>query len=225
MALLLALATEQECRAACPGLTTCPPEHELAPYRLAGREILLCITGVGPINASIAMGRALAQRGDISTVWNIGLAGSFDLALAPLGSVWLVREEIYPEYGLVADMPGADARALGFAQYADVWDRLPLPVAGDALPQAASLTVAGVTNSPVRAAALYARYKSLLENMEGFAVALACLRAGIACHEARVVSNLVGSRAPEHRAFAAALDRLPHLVHTLFATTSDSTHA
>lgn len=224
MALLLALATAMECRAALSSLSVSPSEHTLMPYAFNGHEILVCITGVGPVNAGIAVGRILALRPDIHRVYTVGLAGSFDLDRAPLCSAWRVNEEIYPEYGLVNESAYADARALGFAQYADIWDRIALPDPNidvtHILPVAASLTVAGVTNSPRRALALYARYNALLENMEGFAVALACARAGVVCVEARVVSNRVGSRAPEHRAFADALDRLPYLMHTFFGTAS-----
>jgi futalosine hydrolase len=146
-----------------------------------------------------------------------------------LGSCTLVTEEIWPEYGLLGD-DGIDAPGLGFAQWEHdglrVFDRLPLradlavlglPQPADAIP-GISLTVAGVSASAKRAAMLVQRYRPLSENMEGFAVALACARQRIPCVELRAVSNKVGSRAQKDRAFPLALAKLGALGQNLFGT-------
>lgn len=250
MRLLLALASLPELHAVWPDAAQRPfPEHTSVacpplglpglPEQAAreqGLEVSICLTGVGPVNAGIALGRALAG-GHVDAVLNAGLAGSFDLAHAPLGSVWRVRREVWPEYGLLGDAAtpapeGADARALGFPLWetpqGTVWNSLDVPAAPQsawervtgltlAYPAAVSLTVAGVTNNLQRAAALHSRHGALLENMEGFAVALACARAGVPLAQLRVVSNRVGSRAPEHRAFGPALAALGTHVHNLLA--------
>lgn len=232
MPLLLCAATAKELLAVWPDL----PAHLLvehqpfawssAPSVAAQQPWLVCITGVGPINAGIALGKTLALYPQIKGVFNTGLAGSFDTATAPLGSMVLVKEEICPEYGLLGDN-GVDAAALGFPQWKDadrvVTDRLPLctdpallalppllssheesatPVRGSAL------SVAGVSNSRARATALRVRYGALLENMEGFAVALACARHRVPLLEVRFVSNVVGSRAPEDRKFSMAFTQM-----------------
>ena len=90
--------------AACgPAAQTGLPEQELLPLHL-GLPALACITGVGPVNAALGMGLALAgarQAGHaVSLVLNVGVAGSMDLQRAPLRSLWRVEEEIWPEYGL-----------------------------------------------------------------------------------------------------------------------------
>ena len=87
--------------AACgPAAQTGLPEQELLPLRL-GLPALACITGVGPVNAALGMGLALAgarQAGQaVSLVLNVGVAGSMDLQQAPLRSLWRVEEEIWPE--------------------------------------------------------------------------------------------------------------------------------
>ncbi|MDR0465872.1 MAG: futalosine hydrolase [Deltaproteobacteria bacterium] len=222
--LLCATATRQEFLAVFPGWNGAPAEHRILPIR---RGSAACITGVGPINAGIAIGRILALHGEISGVLNLGLAGGFDLARAPLGSCTLVTEEIWPEYGLLGDN-GIDAQGLGFAQWENdgrpVFDRLPLltdmtvlglPQPVDAIP-GISLTVAGVSASAKRAAMLAQRHHPLSENMEGFAVALACARQAVPCAELRVISNKVGSRAPQDRAFPLALAQLGALGQYLF---------
>lgn len=241
MALLLAVAVRTELAALSPDFAAGLRGIEPVPHRIAGRAVHVCLTGVGPVNAALALGRVLSRLPQTRAVLNVGLAGSFDLERAPLGSVWRVRREIWPEYGLVQDgAPGADARALGFPLWerpeeegGPVWDalELPEPEAWQAeglrcsAPEAVSLTVAGVTGGPARAAWLAARHGALLENMEGFALALACARQGIPLLEVRVVSNLAGSREPQHRAFAPALARMGSLPLELLAPKADFCHA
>jgi len=224
MQLLCAMATPLEFRAVFPHWNGVLAEHCMLPVRPG---LAVCITGVGPVNAGMALGRILALHHEIRGVLNLGLAGSFDLAGAPLGSCTLVTEEIWPEYGLFGD-DGVDAPGLGFAQWEHgdqrVVDRLPLctDLTVFGLPQPAdaicgiSLTVAGVSASVKRADMLARRYRPLSENMEGFAVALACARQQILCVELRVISNRVGSRAGEDRAFPAALAKLRTLGQNLF---------
>ena len=224
MQLLCVAATPQEFLAIFPRWSGVTTEHRMLPI---GAGLAACITGVGPVNAGIALGRILALHHEITGVLNLGLAGSFDLNRAPLGSCTLITEEIWPEYGLFGD-DGIDAPGLGFAQWEHgsqrVFDRLPLhtdltvlglPQPTDAIP-GISLTVAGVSANAKRADMLAQRYHPLSENMEGFAVALACARQGIPCVELRTVSNKVGSRTPEDRAFPLALAKLGALGQNLF---------
>lgn len=222
MSLLLTAATLTELVAAFPALAQKNlAEHQLTDFTVGDTQWTACITGIGPINAGTALGIALTRCPHIHAVLNIGLAGSFDLTRAPLGSTIAVTEEIWPEYGL-ADDTGVDAAALGFALWepADgspaVLDRLSLCVDAEqwALPDlhslthGTSLTVAGVTNSAARADRLHRRYGALLENMEGFAVALACARHGVPLLEVRTVSNAVGSRQAKDRNFPLAFSSL-----------------
>lgn len=78
-----------------------------------------------------------------------------------------------------------------------------------------SLTVAGVSASFVRARDLWNRYHAELENMEGFAVAYACARAGLPCVEIRSVSNKVGPRTKEEKDFPGALQALDAVLPSL----------
>ena len=231
--LFFVTATAAEWRAAA-GQDTGMDEGELGQFQDgAGRRHYLCISGVGPLNAAMSLGKYADHAREAKAVVNLGVAGSFDLNAAPLGSAWQVTREIWPEYGLAVDGGGADPKALGFPLWRGgegkeeetVWDRLDLPKLGEMalgkgmqdlnLPQAVSLSVAGVTNTLDRAARLRAKYGALLENMEGFALAYVCARHGIPFVELRTVSNLVGSRAPQHRNFPLALNALRPLLHKL----------
>ncbi len=235
MYILFVVATIEEWNAAKPSyispLTSQHAEQEVHYFAdQHERTNGVLVTGVGPLNAALAFGKVLSIAQKARTIINVGIAGSFNLEKAPLCSHWRVLREVYPEYGLATD-DDVDAKALGFSQWHspedDIWDSVDLP---DLLQwrsrlrhcslhgSTTSLTVAGVTSCPRRAARLYHRYGGpLLENMEGFSLALACTRYNLPFLEIRTVSNLVGSRDPEYRAFAEALTSMRSLVDQLLA--------
>jgi futalosine hydrolase len=199
------------------------------PWSWSGRPLLLLVTGVGPINAALALGRLFGQRQDVLGALNLGIAGSFDPELQPLRQLSLVDEEIWPEYGLITEH-GLEVEELKcpLGRNGDAWvfDRLRLapeesgPPLGLSLPQAwprtSSLTVAGVSGCSQRAEELRSRYGAHLENMEGFALAWACKQAGLPFVEVRSVSNRVGSRRQRDwdipGALAALRQALPALI-------------
>ncbi|WP_296303370.1 futalosine hydrolase [uncultured Desulfovibrio sp.] len=231
--LLLCAATAAEMLAAVPagGLSHGEADFPLfkpVPLRLGREGGVACVTGVGPINAALGMGIALAQCAaagqQVRAIVNVGLAGSFDLGRWPLRSLHVVREEIWPEYGL-HDGRQVVAQAFGYPQWSDgrreVRDRLALAAPAElglSLREAAasaldaqgvrSLTVAGVSASVMRVQHLRQLYGAALENMEGFAVAYAAARAGLPCLEIRSVSNKVGPRTAEEKDFPGALRQL-----------------
>ena len=234
MPLLICAPTAGELAALLPDIAPEDArEMRLIPARLKRGQALACIIGVGPVNAALTMGEALTGAKNagtpVASVLLAGLAGAFDLARVPLGSHCLVKEEIWPEYGL-HDGTSVTARAFSFPLWrraaqdgGDVYDRLPLaapeavglaPKHG-VLPEVLSLTVAGVSASLARARDLSQRYGADLENMEGFAVAYACARHGIPCVEIRAVSNKVGPRAREEKDFPGALRRLARVLPVL----------
>ncbi len=235
MHILFVLATREEWESAkpsyIPSLPQNLPEQEIHYFTdQHERTNGVLITGVGPINAALALGKSLTAIKKQTLVLNVGLAGSFDLGNAPLCSHWRVTKEVYPEYGLVTE-DRVDAMALGFPQWRTpdcvVWDTLKLPELLHLNPilrhcplqgNATSITVAGVTSCPHRASRLAAPYsETLLENMEGFSLALACERYGLPFLEIRTVSNLVGTRDPEYRAFTKALAAMRPVVEHLLS--------
>ncbi len=235
MHLLFVLATREEWSAAKPSYTQdLPknfPEQEIQLFTdQHERTNGVLITGVGPLNAALALGKSLSAIKKQTIVVNMGLAGSFDLEKAPLCSHWRITKEVYPEYGLVTE-DRVDAQALGFPQWRtpdrEVWDSIKLPelLQLNALLRhcplegtATAMTVAGVTCCPQRAARLASPYsETLLENMEGFSLALACERYNVPFLEIRTVSNLVGTREPEYRAFSKALAAMRPVVEHLLS--------
>ena len=238
--LIIATATAMELRAVAAGLgcdASLPGIGGSVRVSCAGRVFVLAVTGIGPLLAALAAPRLLEMVP--AGILCLGIAGTYDTALAPLGSLVAAEREIWPEYGLVTET-GVDAKALGFPLIGakgdtdppPVWDTLDLepekafPAMGLALPDAelgglalrwgGMTTVAGVSATPGRARELAARYTPLAENMEGFALALAARRAGIPFGELRSISNIVGERGPGAWNMDAALSALTQAAAALF---------
>lgn len=228
--IVVAAATAKELRAALGFLSEVPDLVQgcEVPFRLDGFDLLLCVSGLGVVNAALAAGRALAREG-VQGLVNVGVAGSFDLRALPLGSPVLVRQEIWPEFGLLGEA-GLDPRGLGFAQGRvegePVFDRLELAPRAAAKrlglfasihwAEAVSLTVSSVTGTGERAGSLARDYGADIENMEGFAMAYGAAQAGLPFVELRCVSNLVGSRESRDWDLALALDMLGKACAALF---------
>jgi len=235
--LVLATATPLEMRAALKNLETdrdameTVPERGAVQARLAGREAFLVVTGVGPVNAALEIGRVLG-RFDVSGVVHVGLAGSFDADSAPLGSAVLASAEVFPEYGVAGD----DGLALTDGDFAfaqrergeqKIFQAIELKpdaaaaTLGLSLPLGISrgtfLTVAGVTGTRRRALERKSRHGALAENMEGFALALAAFAENVPYIELRTISNDVGERDWSKWVFEKALGRLGDTIAGLFA--------
>jgi futalosine hydrolase len=232
----LVTATSAEMRAALgSGAKAEPPERGAARSGFFGREALLLVTGVGPVNAALELGAAL-ERFRPSGVVNLGVAGSFDLERAPLGSTVAATAEILAEYGVTGPDGLADASAFAFPQWAGggrkVAERLALDpdeaagAMGLALApgfaRGPALTVAGVTGDFGRARALAARHGALAESMEGFALALGCLTRGLPFLEVRTISNRVGERDRNNWTLKQALAGLEAVAAGLFRLTAQN---
>lgn len=244
----LVFATARECAAVLPGIPA-PDEGGWGVHDFAGREVAVLVTGVGPLNAALALGRLLEAVPPVDGVVNLGVAGSFDADTLRVGDVVAAGVEIWPEYGLRTES-GVDAQGLLFpvAEGPDgpIRDRIFL-APGDAAkamglslppqwPVAPFCTVSAVSADLPTAQAIAARIPSpgwengidpkhptpALENMEGFALALGCMRAELPFLEIRSVSNPVGSRDKAKWDLPGALAGLGNAVRTLFGGGEDA---
>ena len=189
------------------------PDRPALPLPGCGLDLLVC--GVGPVASALALGRYLgreqaARRPEpLRGILNLGLAGTYDADAAPVGSLVLATEEAYPEYGVWPHREGAPL-PLSFPQAEiegqKVFTRLALEpdkALGNmglnwhsGLRRGPSVTVAGVSGTPGRAAFMAAVGNGFTENMEGFSLALGAASAGIPFAELRAVSNPAGLRPP-----------------------------
>lgn len=237
MAILICAATAKELKALAPELL--PPEdkiREMQPMacKLKQRDAIFLVTGTGPVNASLALGFCFglaheSKTFSIDSVLCTGLAGAFDLIKNPLCSIWRVKTEIWPEYGL-NDGARVVARAFRLPLWSrpgkeDIYEKLELDDldALDIKPDApamqwcacASLTVAGATAGFNRKDALWNAWHAELENMEGFAAAYACARAEKPFVEIRIVANKVGPRTKDEKDVAGATRALGEILPAL----------
>ncbi|MBL8892717.1 MAG: hypothetical protein JNL67_22255 [Planctomycetaceae bacterium] len=169
-------------------------------------DIYLC--GFGPVASGIVTAQWLAERRPVEVVL-CGIGGTFDPVLAPVGTA--------VEIGHVAtDTVGAQSRGAPFPELGK-WE-LPSEMGFPQIPSGLSLP-AGPFESKVdqelvlrqgslglltvgiasgsRATALERRKRFpgvLVEDMEGFSVALACRLAGVRCSIYRGLTNEVGDR-------------------------------
>ncbi|MFO7878014.1 MAG: futalosine hydrolase [Desulfovermiculus sp.] len=196
--------------------------------------LLLVITGIGPVNAALSMGRLLGAGLDLAGVLNLGIAGSFQAQRFPLGAVVGVETEIWPEFGLYTEQ-GLDPQGLGLGQgriqKKVVWDRLSLHPKGAARsmglkldpkwPTVTSISVAGVSGTPERADELHSRTQAEVENMEGFALAWVSVLHGFPFLQIRSISNRVGSRSPEEWDMDLAFSSLRQAAKQLLGPNKD----
>lgn len=197
-------------------------------WTLNKTKFILLVTGVGPINAALEMGKLIAGT-SLKGVLNFGIAGAFDTEKHPLLTTVVVKEEIWPEYGLLSET-GVDVKGLGFAHGClnghKIWDRIELRpeeqirnlnlFLPDHWKEGRSLTVSGVSGSPEIASQRYRTYISDFENMEGFAIAWACLREYAPFLEIRTISNQVGSLDRKDWEIGRALGALSSVFESLF---------
>lgn len=233
MAFLICAATARELAALAPSLFPEPdrlPEMQTIAHSVAGRQLLFLITGIGPLNAALAIGECLGREMSENRLEGLvyaGLAGAFDLECAPLKSICVVTREIWPEYGL-HDGVGVTARAFRFPLWKredgeEIYDSIDLASAAqmgfrdvpDEWLDCTSLTVAGVSASFARRDRLQNLYGADLENMEGFAAAYAAARNSVPCMEIRVVSNKVGPRSRAEKDFDGALETMGRILPAL----------
>jgi futalosine hydrolase len=167
-----------------------------------GRHIVnLAVVGVGMVSASLVLGE-LAARSGARQVIMIGSSGAFPDAGLCVGDLVVALSETFAELGLCSGPGVGDSDALGLT---DLEQEIQLDrdvahclaeAAGEygAVSLGGFLSVAGVSADLTQAKARQDRFHALVENMEGYALALAGRRFGIRVGEVRGVSNMAGDR-------------------------------
>jgi futalosine hydrolase len=177
-------------------VVTAVEAERLAVARGLGDRADVLIGGVGMAAAAASTARALAAaRYDL--VLSAGIAGGFD-GRAGLGTTVVASRSVAADLGAESPDGFIPLDTLGFGASTVDSDAGALDLLRRALPAATVgdvLTVATVTGTAQRAAALLARYPAAAaEAMEGFGVATAAAQAGAAYAELRTISNAVGPR-------------------------------
>lgn len=168
---------------------------DLGGYDPARARVEVC--GFGPV-AAAARTATLLERLEPRRVLLVGIAGTFDEDRFPVGSARSFGEVALEGVGVGEGTRFIAPPALGFPQWPGSIDTTPHPIA-DRLSLEDSgpllLSTCAASDSPAHAAERKERFPTALaEDMEGFAVALACALARVPLSIVRGASNVVGDR-------------------------------
>jgi futalosine hydrolase len=153
------------------------------------------VTGVGAVNAAIALTRYLEREGARAVI-SCGIGGAYPGSGLELATAVWAESECYGDLGAASDSGFLDMRALGFPVIAapePVYNRLPVTIRPPAK-SAAFVTVNTCTGNEANARRIATRTGGGVESMEGAAIAHVALLYGIPMGEVRGISNPVGRR-------------------------------
>jgi futalosine hydrolase len=170
------------------------------------------VSGVGPVEAAVAVARAVSQR-RYDLVVDAGIAGAIDDS-ADIGDGVVVEDDRF-------ELCLEDGRPLALPPGSSLVDRATSDANSvDALRAMGFKTLQGVTVSRVTSTEATA-YRlgasgAQVESMEGFAVLRVCESFGIPAIQIRGISNRVGDRERSGWNFQAGLDGLARIATALF---------
>lgn len=162
-------------------------------------ELDFLVTGVGSVNITYSLMKHLqVKRPDI--IFLAGIAGSFSKKFN-LGDVVVIKEEALADMG-VQEKEGYkdvfDLKLLNANQFPFTRKKLVNPFSTlmerTLLPKVNSITVNQVTSSKKTADLYSKKYNAAVENMEGAALHLVCIKENIPFVQIRSISNYVGER-------------------------------
>jgi futalosine hydrolase len=200
--MLLLIPTELEARALLDQGTS-PTCEDAVDAVVGGRRVRAALCGFGPAAAAALAARTLARERP-SRVLLVGLGGTYDERRLPVGGLLAADRVVFGDLGVSRGGRFLGPRELGFAQAPAAPGRRSVEAdltladpAGAALAptcvRGTLVTVASVSSTATEAAARSARVPgALLEDMEGFGVALAAQREDVRCSIVRAASNRAG---------------------------------
>jgi futalosine hydrolase len=180
---------------------------------LYNQRVLLCVGGVGKVNASHAATILLTHfKPEVILVFGVG--GAYPSSGANVGDVALAKEEISGDEGVLTPNGFKDTEYIGiplvkkaatliYSAYSTseplVWRSLQLLKSrqephGHSIHVGTFVTLSTCTGTTERAQELETRYHGLCENMEGAAVAQVAELHNVPWLEVRGISNLVEDR-------------------------------
>lgn len=155
---------------------------------LAELGALVHLAGFGPLAAALRAGQ-LIERYQPKRVVLVGIAGAYPAEVDALGRARTFDRVVLDGVGAGEGPTRLGVGDLGFTQWAEVADELPLEGSPGTL-----LTVCAASASSAQAAERAQRHGAVAEDMEAFGVALACATARLPLTVVRGFSNLAGDR-------------------------------
>ncbi len=193
--------------------TTTFGSKSFATGTLAGQQVLLCVGGMGKVNAAHAATLMLARSSPEALVI-FGIGGAYPASGAQVGDVAVAKEEVAGDEGVLCLDGFKDAEYIGIpllkTATSMIFSTYPAPEAlfqrtlqalasfqetkGVNVRAGAFVTLSTCTGTLLRAWELEERYRGLCENMEGAAAAQVAELHGIPWLEVRGISNIVEDR-------------------------------
>ena len=179
--------------------------------RLGDKMVIVANTGMGAVNAACTLAELQSGTG-ISSVIAMGIGGAYQGSRLVNGDIAIAREEIYGDSGIAYEGSMDGLREIGiplcrragkdfFNAYpmcsfsADEISRLDACSAGRfTVKSGRFVTVSSVSGDEQVARTISGRFGAICENMEGAALAHACMRYDIPVYEVRGISNRAGVR-------------------------------
>jgi len=181
--------------------------------KLGDQRILLCVSGMGKVNAAHTATLMLA-RFDPEALIVFGIGGAYPSSGAHVGDLAIAREEIAGDEGVLTREGFKDAEYIGIpllkTAASVIYSTYPAsePLVHRSLQSLVAhwksgqgkihvgsfVTLSTCTGATARAMELEERYHGLCENMEGAAVAQVAALHGVPWLEVRGISNIVEDR-------------------------------
>jgi futalosine hydrolase len=169
--------------------------------RIGKARVYLAAVGTGVVSAALGLATFAVSIGADKAIM-IGSAGAYPGSGLEVGDLAVASSEILSELGVCVSPGIGDGGSLGLPGLAQeipldraLAERLVESISNDARVKLGGfLTVLGVSSEPAHAETRALRFRALVENMEGYALALAGQRFGIQVCEVRAVSNIAGMR-------------------------------
>ena len=155
----------------------------------------------------------------------VGVAGAFDETGGLPGSAREFTAVRFDGVGVGEGLEFQSAESLGWNPWqdlsSDTSDAIPLDAPGSVAP-AELLTVTAASANPSHAARRRACYpEAIAEDMESYAVAMACRLAGVDCRIIRGISNQVGDRNHSAWKISEALESVVQILAGCQTLTAD----
>jgi len=213
IALLCSVQAEAESLLAKTAVTKTTPfgAKTVIAGRLADRDILLCVGGMGKVNAAHAATLLLTHFSP-EALLIFGVGGAYPSSGAAVGDIALAKEEVAGDEGVLTLDGFKDTEYIGIPLFktatSTIYTTYPAP---ENLLQRSRKTLAAIrhdgavhvgpfvtlstcTGTTMRAQELEDRYHGLCENMEGAAAAQVALCHDMPWLEVRGISNIVEDR-------------------------------
>lgn len=204
-------------------------ERELLQQRLPRHDLQLC--GFGLLSSGIITSRLLHQFRP-NHVYLVGIAGAYQrrppatTAALAIGRAYVFRRVQLWGIGIGEGRDHQTAEGLGWqlpnALHSPLALNVPNAVASDQIAEEL-LSVASASSDPTHSEIKQAQFPAAdAEDMEGFAVAMACALNAVPLTVIRGISNLVGDRQVKQWCWQPALSATADLLEQVITATEES---